>query len=139
MWFDAASPPPMGTASPQLPPALVNSSAADGASGASASYGVYLEAMLLALTSSTDNFAVGASLGIAGLRLLVRFNATIAAANACGAFLASEGGQILGHIATSAGPWIAGGVFAYLAFNEGASLANGEPASPLFKLAERGV
>ena len=100
---------------------------------------IYLDALGLALSSSTDNFAVGASLGIAGLRLQHRFNLAIAAANSCGALLATEGGQLIGQVASSAGPWIAAAVFFYLSWQEGASLWRGEPASPLLALAEQGV
>ena len=100
---------------------------------------IYRTAAVLSLGSSTDNFAIGASLGIAGLMLKLKFNALIAAANGVGALVAAAGGHAIGQVADSFGLWIAASVFAYLAWQEGGSLWAGEPASPLLKLAERGV
>ena len=98
-------------------------------------FGVYWTAGALALGSSTDNFAIGASLGISGLMLKLKFNALIAAANALGAFVAAAGGLAIGQMANSFGLWIAAFVFGYLAWQEGGSLWAGEPASPLQKIA----
>ena len=79
-------------------------------------FGVYWTAGALALGSSTDNFAIGASLGISGLMLKLKFNALIAAANALGAFVAAAGGLAIGQMANSFGLWIAAFVFGYLAW-----------------------
>ena len=98
---------------------------------------VYLYALGLSVSSSTDNFAVGASLGVAGLTLRTRFNLIIAAANAAGAYVAATGGQLIGRFADGAGAWLAAAVFAHLSVQEGASLARGEAASPLLRLAEQ--
>ena len=106
----------------------------DGASGR-----VLIYALGIALSSSTDNFAVGASLGLAGLVLHARFNLAIALANGIGALVAAEGGHVIGEVANSAGAWLAASVFAYLSWQEGASICRGEESSPLLHKAERGV
>jgi len=98
-------------------------------------FSIYWTAGALALGSSTDNFAIGASLGIAGLMLKLKFNVLIAAANALGAFVAAAGGLAIGQVADSFGLWIAALLFGYLAWQEGISLWAGEPASPLQKIA----
>ena len=111
----------------------------DARPGADDPLAIYRTAAVLSLGSSTDNFAIGASLGIAGLMLKLKFNVLIAAANGVGALVAAAGAHAIGQMANSFGLWIAASVFAYLAWQEGGSLWAGEPASPLLKLAERGV
>ena len=99
----------------------------------------YAYASGLAISSSTDNFAVGASLGLSGLTVSIQFNLVIASANAFGAFVAAAGGNKIGELAEGAGSWLACAVFLYLAWQEGASLWDGEDASPLLRLASEGV
>jgi len=52
-------------------------------------------AFLLACGSSTDNFAVGTSLGISDPSTPLRENAIISLLNASGAFLSAAGGHYL--------------------------------------------
>ena len=56
---------------------------------------LFLDAFLLALASSTDNFMVGLSVGISNQSLSFGVNALISICNATGAFLASFGGSAL--------------------------------------------
>mmetsp|Transcript_25188 Transcript_25188/g.69459 ORF Transcript_25188/g.69459 Transcript_25188/m.69459 type:complete len:242 (-) Transcript_25188:138-863(-) len=56
-----------------------------------------LEAFLLALASSTDNFMVGLSVGIANKSLSFGVNALISICNATGAWVAGFGGSTLGQ------------------------------------------
>ena len=100
---------------------------------------LYLEALGLALSSSTDNLAVGASLGVSGRVLRGEFNLAISAANGLGALVAATGGHEIGQLASGAGAWVAASVFLYLAWQEASSLWRNEAASPLLNLAERGV
>ena len=58
---------------------------------------LFLDAFLLALASSTDNFMVGLSVGISNQSLSMGANALISVCNATGAWLASFGGDALGH------------------------------------------
>ena len=58
---------------------------------------LFLDAFLLALASSTDNFMVGLSVGISNQSLSFGANALISACNAAGAFVASFGGGALGQ------------------------------------------
>lgn len=57
---------------------------------------LFLDAFLLALASSTDNFMVGLSVGISKQSLSFAANALISVCNASGAWLASFGGGALG-------------------------------------------
>ena len=58
---------------------------------------LFLEAFLLALASSTDNFMVGLSVGISNRRLSFGVNAFVSICNATGAWLAGIGGSALGQ------------------------------------------
>lgn len=58
---------------------------------------MFLEAFLLALASSTDNFMVGLSVGITNRSLSFGVNALISICNATGAWLAGCGGSALGQ------------------------------------------
>jgi len=58
---------------------------------------LFLDAFLLALASSTDNFMVGLSVGISNQSLSFGVNALISICNATGALLASFGGSVLGQ------------------------------------------
>ena len=93
----------------------------------------------LALSASSDNFAVGVSLGLSERSLPTRLNAVVAMANAAGALLATHGGQALGSAAPTLAPALASVAFWYLAWEELGSWLRGDPASPLTKLAAEGV
>ena len=93
----------------------------------------------LSLSSSSDNFAVGVSLGLSELSLPVRLNAIVAVANAAGALVATHGGQAIGSAVPTLAPALASLVFGYLAWDELGSWTRGESASPLAKLAAEGV
>jgi len=58
---------------------------------------LFLDAFLLALASSTDNFMVGLSVGISNQSLSFGANALISICNAAGALVASFGGSALGQ------------------------------------------
>ena len=58
---------------------------------------LFLDAFLLALASSTDNFMVGLSVGISNQSLSFGVNALISICNATGALVASFGGSALGQ------------------------------------------
>ncbi len=58
---------------------------------------LFLDAFLLALASSTDNFMVGLSVGISNQSLSVGANALISICNATGAWTACFGGGALGQ------------------------------------------
>ena len=94
-----------------------------------------LYAVGLSLSSSSDNCAVGISLGLSGLPLPVRLNAIVAIANAAGALVATHGGQAIGSAAPTLAPALASVVFGYLAWDELSSWTRGDSASPLAKLA----
>jgi len=74
------------------------------------------DALLLALASSTDNFMVGMT--CTG-ELPLWANLTISFCNACGALVASQGGNWLSHhIPSWIAPGLAAGAFGYLALIE---------------------
>ena len=78
-----------------------------------------LYALLLAIGSSTDNFAVGASLGFSEKKLQVHANLIVSVANAFGAFLSCSGGRVLEHLLYKGiAPTLGGLAFAYLAYDE---------------------
>ena len=93
----------------------------------------------LALSSSSDNFAVGVSLSLSGAALSRRLNGIVALCNAGGAMLAALGGVWLGAAAPTAAPLFAAAVFGYLGWQELASWRAGESASPLAQLAADGL
>ncbi|EJK74049.1 hypothetical protein THAOC_04301 [Thalassiosira oceanica] len=94
---------------------------------------MWLKALLLSLGSSTDNFAVGLSLGLTRRKLDLSDNLIISTLNALGACISASGGRWLGLLlasrereGTSQGSFpltslLAGGIFAYLALDEFAS------------------
>lgn len=96
-------------------------------------------ALVLAFSSSTDNFAVGLSVALAGSRLPPHVNITIALCNAAGALSSAEIGELLGGAAPMLAPAAAGGIFLYLAWLELASWYRGESASPLARTAAKGL
>ena len=75
-------------------------------------------AIFLASGSSTDNFAVGASLGISNKPLSLSANAVISCLNAFGAFISASGGHLLGELAPLFATLFAALIFAYLSIDE---------------------
>mmetsp|Transcript_4544 Transcript_4544/g.10174 ORF Transcript_4544/g.10174 Transcript_4544/m.10174 type:complete len:197 (-) Transcript_4544:48-638(-) len=88
-------------------------------------------AFLLACGSSTDNLAVGASLGISNRPLNASVNAIISLMNASGAFVSAAGGYLLGEVAPALAALFAGIIFAYLAVDEITSWQKGHEESTL--------
>ena len=99
----------------------------------------WIIALLLAISSSTDNFAVGLSVALAGCRLKLKVNFIIAVCNAMGALSSAGFGQIIGGSAPTLAPALAGAIFMYLAWEELASWRRGEHASPLTRQAADGM
>mmetsp|Transcript_84175 Transcript_84175/g.170663 ORF Transcript_84175/g.170663 Transcript_84175/m.170663 type:complete len:232 (+) Transcript_84175:112-807(+) len=80
---------------------------------------LFLEAFLLALASSTDNFMVGLSVGISNRSLSFGVNALISVCNATGALLAGFGGAVLGqNLPPYVSPLLSGIAFGGLALRE---------------------
>ena len=75
-------------------------------------------AAVLACGSSTDNFAVGASLGISNKPLSSPANAVISFLNAFGAYVSASGGHLLGELAPFFATLFAALIFAYLSIDE---------------------
>lgn len=75
------------------------------------SFSPNLDALLLALASSTDNFAVGFSIGIGRNKLPAWANAITSFCNGLGAFLAGYGGSILNKNLPLFAPTLAAIVF----------------------------
>lgn len=96
-------------------------------------------ALLLAFASSTDNFAVGLSLSLAGAELPMRVNMIVASCNAAGAWVSAALGSAIGPYAPTLAPAGAAAIFAYLAWDELASWRAGESASPLARSAADGL
>jgi putative Mn2+ efflux pump MntP len=78
----------------------------------------HLDALLLALASSTDNFTVGLSVGICRKDLSVWANVVISVCNATGALIAGYGGVVLSQRMPLLAPLLAATAFAYLAVQE---------------------
>lgn len=95
--------------------------------------------MMLAISSSTDNFAVGLSVALAGRELPAHVNIIIAVCNATGALLAAGFGSLLGSMAPAAAPMLAAIIFFYLGWEELTSWRSGEKASPLARSAADGL
>lgn len=74
--------------------------------------------ILLACGSSTDNFAVGASVGISNKPLRTSANALISLLNALGAYISAAGGHLLGELAPLYATTFAALIFAYLSVDE---------------------
>lgn len=83
----------------------------------------HLDALLLALASSVDNFAVGVSVGIARKRLPFWANAIISFCNAGGALIAGIGGSALIHRLPFQATWLAAIAFGTLGIQEFFSFA----------------
>lgn len=99
----------------------------------------WLTAIAIACSSSTDNFAVGLSVALAGSRLPPRVNLIISVCNALGALMSTGVGALLGRAAPTFGPAAAAAVFLYLAWEEITSYRKGERASPLARSASEGL
>eukprot|EP00593_Proboscia_inermis_P016656 CAMPEP_0171311314 /NCGR_PEP_ID=MMETSP0816-20121228/21551_1 /TAXON_ID=420281 /ORGANISM="Proboscia inermis, Strain CCAP1064/1" /LENGTH=204 /DNA_ID=CAMNT_0011796011 /DNA_START=99 /DNA_END=713 /DNA_ORIENTATION=+ len=79
----------------------------------------YVYPLFLSIGSSTDNFTVGASLGLSSKPLEFHANLIISIANAAGAFISCAGGQILEQaLFQGIAPILAGLAFLYLAYDE---------------------
>ena len=79
-----------------------------------------VNAFLLSLASSTDNFCVGLGVGLSGKHLPVHANAWIALMNAIGGYVASIGGGFLSSssLSSSMAGWLASVAFFALAYQE---------------------
>lgn len=78
----------------------------------------HLDALLLSLASSTDNFTVGISVGFSHKRLPIWVNAFISICNAAGALVAGLGGVILSQHIPLLAPMLASLAFGVLAIHE---------------------
>lgn len=96
-------------------------------------------ALLLAISSSTDNFAVGLSVALAGAELPLRVNVIIAVCNAVGALASAALGEAIGVVVPMLGPGAAAVIFIYLAKEEIDSYRAGEDMSPLASSAAQGL
>ena len=101
--------------------------------------GSWLLALVLAVSSSTDNFAVGLSVALAGSKLPTRVNLIIAICNAAGAMSSAAVGALLGQAAPTLAPLGSAVIFLYLAWEELSSWKAGESASPLARSAVDGM
>lgn len=88
----------------------------------------HAHALLLAIASSVDNFAVGFSTGFKDQSLSFSVNCFIAVCNATGALLAASVGTAMGQALTIA-PLLASLAFVYLGYQE--VQASGGPPPPL--------
>lgn len=93
------------------------------------SFSQHLDALLLALASSTDNFAVGFSIGIGRNNLPLWVNAAISFCNGLGAFLAGYGGSLLNENLPFFAPSLAAIVFGTLGVQELFSYTQGSDAN----------
>lgn len=96
-------------------------------------------AILLAFSSSTDNFAVGLSVALSGSRLPPRVNLLVSLANAIGALCSAVFGTALGETAPTLAPMAAAAIFLYLAHEELSSWRQGDRSSPLARSASEGL
>lgn len=94
-------------------------------------------AFLLACGSSTDNFAVGASLGISRTPLHATANAIISLLNAAGAFVAAAGGHVLGELAPTLAVLFASLIFGYLAADELIAWKRGDGAESTLTMSRK--
>lgn len=95
-------------------------------------------AFLLACGSSTDNFAVGASLGISHRPLRATANLIISLLNAAGAFVAAAGGHLLGEVAPTLAVLFAALIFGYLAADELIAWQRGDGAESSLSMGKSG-
>ena len=89
-------------------------------------------ALLLAFSSSTDNFLVGLYVGLSKSAVF-RLNVVLALSNAATAAAAASVGKAIGRTVPTAASWLAAGLYAFLAFDEVASWRAGEDGSRLAK------
>lgn len=94
-------------------------------------------AFLLACGSSTDNFAVGASLGLSHKPLHATANVIISLLNAAGAFVAAAAGHILGELAPTMAVLFAALIFGYLAADELIAWKRGDGAESTLTMDSR--
>eukprot|EP00978_Attheya_sp_CCMP212_P009810 scaffold23396_cov47-Attheya_sp.AAC.1 len=92
--------------------------------------------LLLSVTSSLDNFAVGAALGVTGRPLSYRLNAIISIANAAGAWGSAGFGHAVaimgwGGLGGAAASLLASALFSYLGTQELKSFCRQEESSLL--------
>ena len=94
-----------------------------------------LIALLIAISSSTDNFAIGISVALTGSPLSPVVNGMMASCNSVASFLSTSLGGVLGALAPTIAPLAAAIIFFYVAYEEIMSWRRGEESSPLAKLA----
>ena len=136
----APKPPPVMSGLNRKPALLtVAAGAACTVLAALSSWVLYTQgALLLAVSSSTDNLAVGFSLGLAGHPLPVSTNLIVSSTNTLGMVLASFGGQLLHGAAPQLGGALGGCIFLYLGAGEIWSIGgSGQQSSPLASLYEK--
>jgi len=79
----------------------------------------YVYPLFLSIGSSTDNFTVGASLGLSAKPLSFHVNLIISIANASGAYVSCVGGHFLErYLFQGVAPILSGIAFLYLAYDE---------------------
>ena len=98
----------------------------------------HLDALLLALASSTDNFMVGLSVGIGHTELPLWVNGFISVCNATGALIAGYGGVMLSQHMPLLAPILASLAFALLALQEfrSSTFSSSDSAPPKKKFLE---
>ena len=87
--------------------------------------------LILSISSSLDNFLVGASLGISGdaAHLSVSLNAIISFCNALGALSSTYFGRVAGGRAPALAGCLAAGIFAWLSYGEADAAYRGGPSA----------
>jgi putative Mn2+ efflux pump MntP len=78
----------------------------------------HVDALLLALASSTDNFTVGVTIGVCGKLLPLWVNGLISGCNASGAMMAAYGGALASQHMPLLAPLLAAFAFGYLSWSE---------------------
>jgi putative Mn2+ efflux pump MntP len=78
----------------------------------------HVDALLLAIASSTDNFTVGVTIGVCGKRLPLWVNGFISGCNASGAMMAAYGGALASQHMPLLAPLLAAFAFGYLSWSE---------------------
>ena len=81
-------------------------------------------ALLLAFSSSTDNFLVGLYVGLSKSAVF-RLNAVLALSNAAAASAAASVGKAIGRTVPTVANWLAAALYGFLAFDE---VRRGAPA-----------
>jgi putative Mn2+ efflux pump MntP len=85
-----------------------------------------IECVVLSMTSSLDNLAVGFSLGMVSDELSPQLNGIVSLCNAAGALGSSFVGVFLGALAPSAAGFLASAIFAWLGYSEAHAYATNE-------------